>query len=116
MEERLSLVVMAVMLSATIVVCGLVALRCLRVFVRGRRTGGPQRASTWNGAVFDSNIVAARVRHLRENHLAELTGRAHDKWQRRERVAKARETVCSRSYFQHAMTERPAPDAELNAH
>jgi len=115
MNEAFPLSVVAVVLSATLVACGMGVIWWVhssrQVFKSD--TGKGKRA--WTGATFDSKAVVARVRHLRENHVAALAGRPDDELKRKERVAIARRDISSQSYFQRPQEECAEHSAEIHA-
>ena len=108
--------VIAVLLSAAIVACGMGVIWSVRSFTRTPRVGTTQKGDGWNGAAFDSKVVADRLQHLRKNYLAGLAGRPDDELQRKDRLAATLRSVSARSYFRHLHADSPEPATESHAH
>ena len=108
--------IIAVFLSAAIVAGGMGVIWYVRSFTRAPRAGTTQKGAGWNGAAFDSKVVADRLQHLRENYLTALASRPDDELQRKDRLAATRRTVSARSYFRHLHADVPESITESRAH
>lgn len=103
----------AVVYSAVAVVCSAIATGAVGRWIHDLKESKGEAGTTQDGPAFESKAVANRLRDLRENPLEALSGRIDDEWPRRERVAKARRVMETRSYFQHAHGEAPMSTSNI---